>query len=145
MKNKGFSLVELIIVIAIMAALIGVIAPVYLQYVEKTKRTTDCTNVGMVLDSCEVLAADPDVDWDSGESITIVVNALGTNASYTGTGPTSQLQVLTPNDSVYITGSWGPFTIEAQRGTDGRLAFEMDDSNIALIRDYSEILANRFE
>ena len=33
MNNKGFSLVELIIVVAIMAVLIGVLAPTYLKYV----------------------------------------------------------------------------------------------------------------
>ena len=33
MDNKGFSLVELIIVIAIMAVLTGVLTPLYLQYV----------------------------------------------------------------------------------------------------------------
>ncbi|MDE7360278.1 MAG: prepilin-type N-terminal cleavage/methylation domain-containing protein, partial [Lachnospiraceae bacterium] len=34
MNDKGFSLVELIIVIAIMAILIVVLAPQYLKYVE---------------------------------------------------------------------------------------------------------------
>lgn len=41
MGNKGFSLVELIIVIAIMAILVGVMAPQLLKYVEKTRVSAD--------------------------------------------------------------------------------------------------------
>lgn len=46
MNNKGFSLVELIIVIAIMAVLVGVLAPQYLKYVNNSKVSTDITNAG---------------------------------------------------------------------------------------------------
>lgn len=42
-NNKGFSLVELIIVIAIMAVLIGVLAPQFIKYVEKSKESVDVT------------------------------------------------------------------------------------------------------
>lgn len=41
MKNKGFSLVELVIVIAIMGILIGVMAPLLIMYVNKTKVSSD--------------------------------------------------------------------------------------------------------
>lgn len=44
-NNKGFSLVELIIVIAIMAILVGVLAPQYLKYVEKSRKSTDVDNI----------------------------------------------------------------------------------------------------
>lgn len=40
--NKGFSLVELIVVIAIMAVLVGILAPQFIKYVEKS-RTAKCT------------------------------------------------------------------------------------------------------
>ena len=40
-NNKGFSLVELIVVIAIMAVLVGVLAPQFLKYVESSRRAKD--------------------------------------------------------------------------------------------------------
>lgn len=40
-SNKGFSLVELIIVIAIMVILVAVIAPQYLKYVHNSRISTD--------------------------------------------------------------------------------------------------------
>lgn len=44
MNNKGFSLVELIIVIAIMAVLVGILAPQFIKYVGQSKRATDVQN-----------------------------------------------------------------------------------------------------
>ena len=43
--NGGFSLVELIIVIAIMAVLAGVLAPQYLSYIHKAKVAADQANL----------------------------------------------------------------------------------------------------
>ena len=60
MNNKGFSLVELIIVIAIMAILIVVLAPQYLKYVEKSRNSTDLQSATEFRDACEVWASDPD-------------------------------------------------------------------------------------
>lgn len=41
MNNKGFSLVELIIVIAIMAILAAALAPQLIKYLEKSRESTD--------------------------------------------------------------------------------------------------------
>lgn len=44
LNEKGFSLVELIIVIAIMAVLVGLLAPMYLKYVYNSKISVDLSN-----------------------------------------------------------------------------------------------------
>lgn len=66
MDNKGFSLVELIIVIAIMVILVAVLAPQYLKYVEKSRVSTDVQTTVEFINSMQVLASDPDVDLAGG-------------------------------------------------------------------------------
>lgn len=60
MNNKGFSLVELIIVVAIMAILIVVLAPQYLKFVERSRKSTDRTNVDEIIRAVEIYSADPE-------------------------------------------------------------------------------------
>lgn len=49
--NKGFSLVELIVVIAIMAVLVGVLAPTLIRNVEKSRESTDLQNLDSIRQS----------------------------------------------------------------------------------------------
>lgn len=59
-NDKGFSLIELIIVVAIMAALIMIITPQFLKYVEKSRNATDLQNARAVADAIEIYATNPD-------------------------------------------------------------------------------------
>ena len=61
-KNKGFSLVELIIVIAIMAILVGVMAPQLIKYIEKSKVSADTQLAGTVQTALVTALADPQVN-----------------------------------------------------------------------------------
>ncbi len=75
-NNKGFSLVELIIVIAIMAVLIGVLAPQYLKYVEKSRISTDKSTVTEIANAVKTVLADEDVyTTATSGSISIANNA----------------------------------------------------------------------
>ena len=59
-NNKGFSLVELIIVIAIMAILAGALAPALIKYINKSKRSTDIQNADALRTACQTALANPD-------------------------------------------------------------------------------------
>lgn len=60
-NNKGFSLVELIIVIAIMAILIGVMAPQLIKYIEKTNVSSDTQLADTVKSAITTAMLDPAV------------------------------------------------------------------------------------
>ncbi len=64
--NKGFSLVELIIVIAIMAVLVGVLAPQFIKYVEQSRRSRDIQTAQEIREA--VLAAIADGSFTGGAS-----------------------------------------------------------------------------
>jgi type IV pilus assembly protein PilA len=60
-NNKGFSLVELIIVIAIMAILVGVMAPQLIKYIEKTNVSSDVQLCDSIRTALTTACMDPDV------------------------------------------------------------------------------------
>ena len=60
-NNKGFSLVELIIVIAIMAILVGVMAPQLIKYIEKTNVSSDTQLCDSVKTAVTTAMMDPSV------------------------------------------------------------------------------------
>lgn len=59
-NNKGFSLVELIIVIAIMAILAGALAPALIKYINKSRRSTDIQNADSLRTAVQTALSNPD-------------------------------------------------------------------------------------
>jgi|GEM_PF-315698 len=64
MKNKGFSLVELIVVIAIMAILVGVAVPVYTGYISKANEAKDIQLLEEINSAFMTVAIENQVDFD---------------------------------------------------------------------------------
>ena len=85
-NNKGFSLVELIIVIAIMAILVGVMAPQLIKYIEKSKVSADTQAADSVHTAVLTAMMDPEVvnntnynsNFSSYNSTAHSVNSLST-------------------------------------------------------------------
>ncbi len=70
-SNKGFSLVELIIVIAIMAVLVGIMAPQLIKYLEKSKVSTDLQALDAIYQAIIYAANDPRVTLEPDSQLLI--------------------------------------------------------------------------
>lgn len=85
-NNKGFSLVELIIVIAIMAVLMTVLAPQFLRYVERSRLQSDNTAIGEIANACKVSLTDEVIATGVGAADITITIAATTPAPLTITG-----------------------------------------------------------
>lgn len=110
-NNKGFSLVELIVVVAIMAVLMVVLAPAMLRYVEKTRIQKDDSAASEVLKAVELALADESIYAEAnGGEITVTITTSGgtgtlafTNAASGATTTKLESEVkATVGDSIKI-------------------------------------------
>ena len=87
MNNKGFSLVELIIVIAIMAILAGAIAPALIRYIDKSRKSNDVSSCKTIKTAVETAMANEEtyeILTNSGAGSKIVITPGVSTASGNG-------------------------------------------------------------
>lgn len=130
MNNKGFSLVELIIVIAIMAILIVVLAPQYLKYVERSRNSTDLQNATTIKTAVETYAADPQATkaFLAGETFKITV---GPTSSSVATDVASGAVAQAISDAGLVIGdikcssktAWSTYDINGKVETNGGITW----------------------
>lgn len=133
LNNKGFSLVELIIVIAIMAVLIGVLAPQYLKYVEKGRASADIDNVDQMISAVVTYSADPAYATASG-TISCVAGVVTASGSDTTTGDIKhamkEMSINIPAGKFMKSNSYQDWTITF--ASDGTMTFSTGDDGPAL-------------
>ncbi len=93
-NKKGFSLVELIIVIAIMVALIAVMAPAFVKYVQKSRDAALATAAEDLEKTVQTFFGDPDCDYSIPSDGRILVIVDGGKLS------------VTANDAMDATGTY---------------------------------------
>ena len=104
-NNKGFSLIELIIVITIMAILTAVLTPQLLRYVEQSRQAKDRTIIDEVLKASYLTVITPGV------------TASG-DMTYSANGTLGLLNpTLGPDLNKLLGGTWEP----NYNGTNGRI------------------------
>lgn len=129
MNNKGFSLVELIIVIAIMAVLVGVLAPQFLKYVESSRVQKDESAAAEVLNAVKIACSVEEVykavsdgttvtvsDGSVSTSVTALADELAltidpadiefTSKAHSGNSYTITINIDATKGTVNVTGTW---------------------------------------
>lgn len=111
--NKGFSLVELIIVIAVMAVLIAVLAPQFIKYVEQSRITKDENSAEELFRTVQTVIAEDAVynevignttttvtlSFDAAGAASLTYNATGTGAATTAISA-AVASIYTPANAV---------------------------------------------
>lgn len=142
-NNKGFSLVELIVVIAIMAVLVGVLAPTLLRYVEKSRQQKDESAFGEFIQAVKIAAADEDAYDnipDAGVTFSIANGTLtvGTGANITGAsyaGAIADEAAATVGDSI-------SFKSKAYSSLTGSVVVTKTETGIAIDKETLEAVKN---
>ena len=137
--NKGFSLVELIVVIAIMAVFVGVLSPQYMKWVERARLQKDNSAIGEIAQAMKLAYSDEALRDRIGTNVTITLsNSSDTdNAKYTGfdadTATTLQKEVAQTAGATFETSS------KAYKESDEDIVLTLDSNGNVSAVGYIEV------
>lgn len=88
LKKHGFTLIELIVVIAIIAVLAAILVPSLMGYIKKSKRTADISSAKTIYDSVMATLVDNETAYDSfaaknTDTHNVTVKSNGSTQTYT--------------------------------------------------------------
>ncbi|MCI6914703.1 MAG: prepilin-type N-terminal cleavage/methylation domain-containing protein [Lachnospiraceae bacterium] len=132
-SNKGFSLVELIIVIAIMAILAAAIAPALIRYIDKSRKADDLQLAGNIASAASAALANEDayaeINFDTSNTDVEIAKA--------GTATAKSIGSFV-NGSATKNGSELVKEINSTMGTSNKIKYTKGDLNSVQIMATSE-------
>ncbi|MCR5256338.1 MAG: prepilin-type N-terminal cleavage/methylation domain-containing protein [Acetatifactor sp.] len=140
--NKGFSLVELIVVIAIMAVFVGVLSPQYMKWVERARLQKDNSAIGEIAQAMKLAYSDEalrtKIDSESdGKKFTLtnstVDDAAGFNFTTTPATKTVEKEVEQVVGSKFDTSS------KAYKKSTTPIVLELQDDGSVKVTGYYEL------
>ncbi len=125
-NNKGFSLVELIVVVLIMAIIAVALAPQVMKWVENSRKSTDIENYNALKEAANVASTNESyLAVFTSEGNTIQLSSSGTTIT-TGTGNAELTAILNDTlpgwgDMKVTSGDWSSktFTNKVFKSTNG--------------------------
>ena len=149
-NNKGLSLIELIIVIAIMAVLVGIITPMFVKHIEKSKKAKDVWTADQIAKAVQVaFIENPEAEeafesW-TGSQYTVSATVHGVTSSYKVCLVASSGTQNTNKVSNCFNGGSKPFYVSKTDGSDGfygcineQLGLDTKKMNSAITPKYSK-------
>ncbi|MBL7191945.1 prepilin-type N-terminal cleavage/methylation domain-containing protein [bacterium] len=104
-EQKGFTLIEVLIVVVIVAILAAISVPIYLQYVEQARASDAMATIGAIYNSCKMYyqdhsedAADVDILQEQGYLEIDPSTLKQWNFTVIGSNPITQIEAISLPD-----------------------------------------------
>ena len=109
MKKKGFTLVELLAVIVILAVIALIATPMIMDVIEKARRGTAIESVNGILEAAENYQLESMLE---GEEIERTIDLTSNILTYKGSKPSSGTLVIGENNQMHVLAKIGKYCIE---------------------------------
>ena len=115
--NKGFTFVELVIVVAILAILVGILAPQYTKYVEKSRKASDVANMDEMIKAVQVYAVDHALAAKGNSATKVEITMSNTGAATITKDYEDALKEYVPNytNIKLKSNKWGKSTVKVTK------------------------------